>query len=535
MLHYIFGRPGSVVLRGTAQRFWKIVGIVLIVVGNASVWAQDLVDTDELGSGLGPVDFIDNMAAPARIDTRQQIFDIGNTLGLAVRNNVEAAGNASRYFVIHRLHPPEFDKLDGDIFGLGPGAEVDRISNLRLIIQGYLQGAYAYEAADAALLAGYISIYNAVHRRDRAYFAGRYKTPLLGDLEEGKEGLSTRWDEWPGATLMLVPLKTAADGSLSAVDTSSITGNEVVDELRKEDDRGVEQRQQMVELKEREAEEAARTAAIQRDEIAREEADIAGQRRETEAERRRIEEEREATPSGASPEEEAAKQASLDEREAALAEKEAGLDAREGKVEEKKDEAKANEEFAERKAEEASAERTAISDDQREMIGAGNTPPPASPETVLGIKLVEQNSQAGTPVLIVPATGEQLKASALDAVQSRTLVSAGGKSIAVAGENGTGGIHRLIEIDPLTLETVKQSVDEIHRESLIWVEGPDVYAILNGTDGLQYIGRFNTDLLKLAQSSAAVHPFATIIFSGGRLLTQNTQGTVISLDARSLE
>lgn len=499
------------------------------------VWAQEAVDKAELENNLGPVDFIDNMAASGRIDTWQQIFDIGNELGLAVRNNGALAGDASRYFVIHRLYPAEFDKLDGDIFGIGINAEVDRIRNLRLIIQAYLEGAYSYRATDAALLAEYISIYNAVHRLDRAYFTGRYKTPLLGDLEAGKEGLSTRWDEWPGATLMLIPLRTATDGSLSAVDTTSITGGEVVDELRKDEDRGVEQRRQMVELKEREADEAAQKATVQRDEAAREEADIAEERRRILEERTRIEEERAEKTPGATEEEEADRQAALNEREAALAEKEAALDEREGEVEEKKALAQANEEFAERKAEEAAAERAAISDDQREMIGAGSTPARSQPATVLGIKLVGPNSPEGIIVLVLQSTGEQVKASALSTVRARTLVSAGGKSIAIAGEDGTGSVYRLIKIDPLTLETVTQSEDKIHSESLIWVEGPDIYAILNGADGRQYIGRFDTELLKLAQSAIAVHPFADMIFAGGRLLTQDTQGRMISLDARSLE
>jgi hypothetical protein len=508
---------------------------VLALGGAAFAQAQEAVDTTELENNLGPVEFIDNTATPGRIDTRQQIFDIGRALGLAVRDNDGAAGDASRYFVIHRLHPAEFDKLDGDIFGIGANAEVDRIRNLRLIIQGYLESAYSYSAADATLLAEYISIYNAVHRRNRAYFAGRYKTPLLGDLEEGKEGISTRWDEWPGSTLMLIPLRTAADGSLSAVDTTSITGREVVEELRKDDDRGVEQRQQMVELKEREADEAAQKAEIQRDEIAREEADIAEQRREAETERQRIEEERAETPPGLTSEEEAARQAALDQRETALTDKEAELEARESELEEKKEEAQANEEFAERKAEEAAAERAAISDDQREMIGAGSTPARASPATVIGIKLIRPDSPEGIPVLVVPSTGEQIKASAMNTVRVRTLVNAGGKTIAVAGENGAGGVYRLIEIDPVTLEMARRSEDQIHSESLIWVEGQNIYAIVNGADGRQYIGRFNTELLKLAQSAIAVHPFADIIFSGGRLLTQDTRGSLTPLDMQSLE
>ncbi|MDR2659538.1 MAG: hypothetical protein LBC27_06065 [Spirochaetaceae bacterium] len=511
------------------QRF--ILFVIFLISGVSFLCAQETVDTNELQSGIGPVEFIDNTAAPTRIDTRQQIFNIGNYLGAAVRDGASITGDNSRYFVIHRLYPAEFDKLDGDIFGIGANAEVDQIRNMRLIIQGYLEAAYSYSAADASLIANYITIYNAVYRRNREYFSGRYKTPLMSDLIAGREGISVRWDEWPGNTLMLIPLQTAADGSLSAVDTTSITSREVVEEMRKDDDMGVEQRQQMVDLKEREAENAAQTAAIQREEIAREEQRIAEQRREAETERQQIAEERRQTSS-----EDAESLAVLDEREAAVADQEADLDAREEALEDQRQEAAALEEFAERKIEEANAERAAISEDQRSLIAAANIPPQTSgPAGVLGIKLIDRNSSIGTLVLIAPASGELLKTSALNTIQARTLVRNGGKTVAIAGENGADGVQRLIIIDAQTLQSVKQSEDEINRNSLIWVNGSNLYAIVNTAEGSQHLARFDMDLVRQALSAKEVHPFASIIFDGDRLTTQDGRGNVLPLNAQSLE
>jgi hypothetical protein len=509
--------------------------VVLFINQSAFIFAQESVDAAELESNLTSVEFIDNTAAPSRIDTRQQILNIGDVLGLAIQGGSSVTGDVSRYFVIHRLHPSEFDKLDGDIFGIGANAEVDQIRNLRLIVQGYLEGAYAYSATDAALLAGYITIYNAVYRKNRVYFSGRYKTPLMDDLTAGKEGISLRWDEWPGNTLMVIPLQTARDGSLSAVDTTSITSGEVIEELRKDDDRGVEQRQQMVELKEREADEAAQKAAIQREEVTRDEQKIAEERRKAEEERQKIAEERQQVPEGSTPEEEAERQAALDEREEAVAGKEADTDELEKSVEEKKQEASENEELAERKTEEANAERAAISEDQREMIASANIPSQSADASgVLGLKLLERNSSIAAPVLVIPSSGEQLKTSALNTVRARSLIRANGRAFAVAGENGGDSVHRLVEIDAATLQTVKQGADEINTESLIWVNGSNLYAIVNA-DGQQYLARFNMDLAKQAQSPAPVHPFATVMFEGGRLLTQNAQGAVAALDAQTLQ
>ncbi|MDR1363541.1 MAG: hypothetical protein LBJ35_05775 [Spirochaetaceae bacterium] len=526
--------------RRAAQKIFGIFFTTLFINASVFIYAQEVVDTGELQSSLGTVEFIDNTAAAARIDTRQQIFNIGGALGAAVQGGAALAGENARYFVIHRLHPTEFDKLDGDIFGIGPNAGVDTIRNLRLILQAYLQNAYGYSTADADLLAEYITIYNAVYRRNRAYFSGRYKTPLMTDMTEGKEGISTRWDEWAGNTLMLIPLQTAADGSLSAVDTTSITSGEVVDEMRKDADKGIEQRQQMVDLKEREADEAAQKASIQREEVAREEQRIAEQRSAVEEEKQQIAEERAQVPAGTTPAEEAARQAVLDEREAAAASKEAALDAQEDDLEKQRQNAAAAEELAGRKIEEANAERAAISEDQRELIArelgaAANIPPQTAPATgILGIRLNERNSPVGTPVLVSPASGELLKVSGLTTIQARTLVRIEGKILAVAAEN-SGGVYRVIVIDTTTLQSVKQSEDEINRESLIWTNGANLYAIVNTADGQQRLARFNTDLVRQALSASTVHPFASILFDGNRLITQNTQGAALPLDAQSLE
>jgi hypothetical protein len=495
----------------------------------AGLFAQDAIDRAELQSNLGPVEFIDNTGTPTQVNTREEIFAIGIGLGNAASQGVGEYGNRGRYFVIVRRHPPEFDKLDADIFGLGANAGVDQIRNLRTIIQGYLEGAYHYRAADAALLAEYITIYNAVYRKNRGYFASRYKTPVLADVPVGLEGISVRYNEWPGQTMMMIPMQTAEDGSLSAVDTSSITERPIIDELRKDDDKGVEQRQQMVDLKEREAEEAAKRAEEQKARADAEEKRIAQERQQVADERAKIEEERKQ---GVSPE----REQDLAAQEKALDKQDDNLDKREDAVSGDREQAAKNEALAQRKTEEADREREAISDDQRSIIAATNPPASNAKEAtgVLGIKLTSRSSSVGSPVQVNPSTADIVRTSSLSAVRARSLTMVGGKVIAIAGEGGEKSVCRLIEIDPATLISGKRGEDEINPESLIWVNGSNLYAlILSG--GNSYIGRFGADLNRLAQSSQPVHPFASLIFQGDRILTQDGSGAVISLNASSLQ
>ncbi|MDR1929312.1 MAG: hypothetical protein LBQ44_01660, partial [Treponema sp.] len=253
------------------------------------------VDRGELEKNQAAVDFINYEGPHSRLDTAEQIHDIGYQLGLEVKNGASRTGASGRYFVIHSVGDPEGDKLDADIFGLGVDVGVDHIRNLRLIIQGYLEGAYDYTAGDAALLSRYITIYNAVFRKDWNFYNSRYKSGVIANMDQERAGLSIRFDEWPGQTLMTIPLGTGDPGSLSAIDTSTLTDPNVIDSMRQTDDRGIEDRQDMVELKEREAEEANQSATLQREAIAEEEKDIAREQSEVDSARQRVEQEQRRT------------------------------------------------------------------------------------------------------------------------------------------------------------------------------------------------------------------------------------------------
>ncbi|GMO36961.1 MAG: P83/100 family protein [Termitinemataceae bacterium] len=504
----------------------------LLILFSSEAFAQDAVDSSELRNNLGTIEFIDNASPTSgnQFNTRAQIIGIGSALGSAARGGTQNAGDTSRYFIIHRLHPAEFDKLDGDIFGLGSASSVDTIRNLRWIIQGYLTSAYNYSDTDAILLAEYITIYNAVYRKNRTYFSGRYKTPLLNDLTNGIEGLAVRYNEWPGQTMMLIPLQTALDGSLSAVDTTAITEQAVIDEMRKDAGRGIDSRQDMVDLKEREAEAASAKAAEQRAAADAEDKRIQAERERISGERAELQKTQNSEAATDAERSEAA------ERSKELAAEEAALDKSQEAADEQREAAEASENLAQRKMEEADADRDAIADDQRELIAQGSVPvnAPATPTGVLGIKLSNKASLSGSPVQVNPKSSQVMKTSGLNAVRARTLMQVGGKTLAIAGEQGEKSTHRLIEIDPVMLTMIKKGNDEVSSESLIWANGNSIYAIVV-SGGKNYLGRFGDNLDLQSQSQTVIHPFASVYFSDGRLLTQDATGSVVSLDADTLQ
>ncbi|MDR3138810.1 MAG: hypothetical protein LBT95_03940 [Treponema sp.] len=509
------------------------------------------VDTAELEQNQAPVVFLNYAGPYARIDTLEQIRNIGYFLGTAARDGALRPGQTGRYFVIRSLSAPEGDKLDADVFGLGVDAGVDHIRNLRLIIQGYLEGTYAYSPEDAKLLSGYVTVYNAVYRKDWNYFAGRYKTPVMANLSREKAGLSMRFDEWPGQTLMAIPLRLADPGSLSAVDTTPLSDSRVLEEMRKEEDRNIDQRKAMVDLKEREAAEAEQRAALQREAIAQEEEKIAQERSDLKAEQDNIAQERqqireEAAAGKLTPREtaEAAKQ--LDAREAAAAEQEKELEKREEALEEQREEAEKAEELAEQKTAEAQEDREEIARDQQELItgeaeeggraaatGGQSATASLQIEGIIGIRLAASSSSLGQMVRVHPVTGTEIKRSALNTINARTVTILEGKIIAIAGEDRGNGAIRLVEIDPATLEMNKQGADDIHQGSLIWASGNEFYAITSSGGNL-YLGRFNINLDRQALSSVQVHPYAAVNFQGDFVSTQRADGSALLLNIRDL-
>jgi hypothetical protein len=90
-----------------------------------------------------------------------------------------------------------------------------------------------------------------------------------------------------------------------------------------------------------------------------------------------------------------------------------------------------------------------------------------------------------------------------------------------------------VEIDAGTLEIAKQGDDDIHPQSLLWVNGGKLYAITS-RDGSLYFARFNTDLAREAQSSVAIHSYATPVFQGDAVLIQRADGSPVLLSGEDL-
>jgi hypothetical protein len=292
----------------------------------------------------------------------------------------------------------------------------------------------------------------------------------------------------------------------------------------------------MVDLKEREADEASQQAAITRDAVRQEEERIAREReaaqqqqQQAQADQRQIAQERQQP---------GADQQALDAREQEAQQQEQDaqqaleqLDQDQDALKDQKQEAESQEAFAEQKTSEAQQDRQQIADDQQAIIR--QDAPPAQSAGVLGFSLLNPDQYLGRLVKLDPSTGAENRRSSLTTVNGRTVILVNSRIFAIAGESRGAGAIRLVEISSDTLEMVKQGDDDIAADSLLWINGQDLYAI-TGTGNNYNLTKFNLDLVKQATSAIAVHPHASVLFADGNLVTQKSDGGAVLLSPADL-
>ena len=483
----------------------KLLGVLaMAAVSLASVWALGVDEPELQSTGADGIQF-ENYGGPhVVIETAAAITNIGTELGRVVASDVEKAvivKPEGKYTLIHAVDSSTKEKLDADILVLNPNAGVDHIRNLRRIITGFLEAAYSYEREDAETIATFVTIYNAVYRGNLSNFSGKYKDAVLQNLSEEKVGLSTIWSEWPGNTQIVIPLNDP-QGGISSVDTTTITDKQVVEALRQEEDKGIAARENMAEIKEREAvtatqkaQEAQRTAAEERKAAA-----VAPTREEKAAATERAEK---------------AAEAATDQQH-----------------------------LADRKNVEVKTERQEIAIDQGKAV-----PEVDRSNYLTGLfgaddrsgfyRLLTVDGNTGEVVLSSPVT--QIRGKTVFTVADVNIAQEDGVSavypslfVAVCGTNDGHSAVKLCLIDSVSLEILKQS-DETLADTTELLRNNDSFYVLVKLDGACYVGMYDKNLSLVRRSSVAVKPTTPLNVVPKGLLVTAADGSPLLLDMRSLE
>ena len=539
----------------------KILSVFLVsLLISTNIFALEVDKTELQTTKSTTIEFISYTGPHKIIDSVEAIKGIGNSLGKEIapsRDTSKTANLGNKYTVIHAIDENETGKFDADIIFINKDANVDHITNLRRIIGAYLVSAYDYSEADADTLAVFITVYNAVYRGDLDSFKNKYKDVVVKNLSSNNCGLSVNYKDWPGASEIVIPLYDVKNGGLSTIETSVISDKKVVESMKEDDDKNIESRKEMVDIKEREAEEsqekanAAQKKAVEEQKKLKEEkqkteeAKAEAKEAEKKSEQAKAEAEEAKKEAEANPEDEElqkvaeekqeeaeAAEQEAEEKQEALEEQQEAEAAQEEKTEEAKKEAKTEQERADKKQTEAQTERKDIAKDQQ--IVQNNEIKEASTPSSYGIVLTDEANILSKLVKFNSETGEVIKSSPVTVIRNRTIYKTPDAYIAIAGENEGNGTIKLVLIDIETMEIFAESEETVSDTSVLVNDGNEYYCVINYDDDW-VVGKYDETLALKLKSKVNVKQSTPITVTESGIVVTDKNGNLKLLSKETLE
>lgn len=511
----------------------------------SSVFALE-VDEEEIKSTQNETIVFINYTGPhSKIDSLESIKKLGSDLGVVVAKDITSpvtTGNTAKYSVIHAVDSASKEKLDADILLIGSNATVDHINNLRHIIASYLVSAYNYSEKDAETVAVFVTVYNAVYRGKMDSFQKKYKDVVLNNLTADKCGLSVNYEEWAGKSQIVIPLFDVK-GGLSTVDTSVISDTEVVKHMQEDDDKNVESRKEMVDIKEREAEtatqkaqEAQKTAVQEQKKLNEEKAKTETVKKEAETAKKEAEvaqKKAEENPKDKAAQKEAEEKKEVaKEAEKKVEEQKAVEEKQEQITQEAKKEASEQQAVADKKTTEAQEERKTIAQDQAEVIKKEieNAVAPSA----YGIELTNESTMLSGLIKVNTKTGEVIKSSPVTYIRNRTMFQAGENFIAIAGEKKGNGTIKLVLLSPDTMEIIKESEEVVAETSVLVQDNGEYYCVIE--NGKNYnLAKYDSELNLKLKSDAFLKSGTPVTVGAQYVIVTGSNGAVKVLNKSDLK
>lgn len=526
----------------------KITCLLLIsLLSISSIFSLE-VDKNELNTtGNEIIEFINYTGPHKVIDSAQAIKEIGSDLGKDISLSVSSTnGSNEKYYVVHSVTSESKDQLDADIIYIGSTATVDHVDNLRRIISGYLQSAYNYSEKDANTLAVFITVYNAVYRGKLDTFKSKYTEDVVKNLSSENCGLSTNYKDWPGKSEIVIPLFDVKNGGLSTVDTSVIADSKVVDSMQEDEDRNIDSRKDMVDLKEREADESSEKAQEAQKEAVQEQKVLNETKKEAEEAKKEAEEaKKEAEEAKKVAEEnpndkkaqETAKEAEkkAEEATAKAEEKQQQVEEQQKKTDDAKEAAKEAQEIADKKQNEAQTERKEIAQDQQEIQQEKIAE--AKANTEYGIIIVDEENLLSRLVKFNSDNGEIIRKSPVAVIRNRTIFEVGSEGseqfISVAGDNAGNGTIKLVLMDQDNMEITRESNETLSEDSVLVKDGDDYYCVIDD-NGKWVVAKYNPELSLRYKSSIAVKSSTPITITKSGVVVTDSTGQLMLLSKTDL-
>jgi myosin heavy subunit len=330
----------------------------------------------------------------------------------------------------------------------------------------------------------------------------RYLTPEAA-------GLSTNYRDWPGKTQIVIPLFDPTNGGLSTVDTGVISDEQVIEILREEPDMGIPAREDLADLKDREADQAEERA-----QVARERAEEAAQQVIEEQEALRGEQEKlsdaiaDASVDRNTGTPDAEKEAAVKEQAAVTKEQTEALKEAEAEVKEAKQETQAQEELAETKREEAANDRAEIQKDMQQLV-------------VYVLHVVDNSTLHSKLAKVNSGTGAVISESEIRTIRSRTIFPVGENFLAITGESPS----KLVFIDNVNMQIIKESDETVAENAMLVSDGTYFYTVISANNAW-VLAKYDAALQVQCTSSISVAPETALTITRSVIGANTTNGSI---------
>lgn len=489
----------------------KLSVLIVFLIISITVFAQTVVEEELFKVKRDSVEFVNYEGPHQKYETADEIRGIGIYLGKIIDSEETIRSYNGRYSIMHLVSSQGQELLNADILVIEKEAVVDHIDNVRRILSGYLEQAYSYSKEDADVLAEFTTYYNAVYRGDFQYFISSYNKIVTDSLDSEKTGISTRYLEWPGNTQIVIPLSVTGEVK---IDADIISNEEVIEDLRTQDDKGIEPRKEIVELKEKEIEEEQNIIEEQKEELKEDSKDLT-------LDKEKLEEESEKLTDG-----------EIKNRETDITEKEVVLEEKTEKLKEREDKQQERQEVVQKERELIAEDEKKIIEDEKVDFVDDNS---ESLETVPFLIIdVNDPNLMGRLALINTKTGEIDKRSSINTVRGRRYYLSGKKMLIVSGIDRAPQAVRLMFLDTKTLEVLLQGDYDVFSDTDLLLNGNKIYAVVR-EDNKWYVGRFNNELVLQDRSEQEVLSYTPLQLNNGILYVQLNDGRVIPLDPDTLK
>jgi chemotaxis protein histidine kinase CheA len=500
------------------------------------------VNVDEI-KGSKKIEFINYTGQAKKSDRLEDVLAIGKQLSRNNKDNV-IFRYQMKYSIIHAISKEEPEKNSADIFSILKDARVDHIKNIRRILASYLQGKYGYTAKEANTLAIFVTYYNAVYYQNLEFFTKNYKQVVLKHLSKQNAGISLLYKDWPGNTRLVIPLTDdPKKGNITSLDTTEITDKNVIDTLKKEKDKGIEERKDIVEIKEKEKDKKEKEVKEiekdinkdktllkkQEEELAKKKEDLKqkeeNNKNETDPIKKEDNKEQLDKENKELQKEEAEnlkKKQELEKKEEKLTEKKNQLEEKKAEIKKDKEDIKKDEESLNKKpkSEQELTKKENELDIREKEIDKKEEELKEKPDKqifkgklyYLKVKDFTQDGHYNNELFkIDPLNKEVQKKSTVDSICGRKfdIFSEGIVVITYLGQHS--GAHNLTILDGDTLEGKKIGKANIFHRSFVEIRDNFIYAIIMDEDGFR-LGKFDKDLKLEAFSKEKIHEDSFISF-----------------------